>query len=340
MRNPNGYGSVVKLSGNRRNPYMARITVGWKESGYPIYKPIGYRKTREEGLILLAEYNGNPYDIDAAKITMQELFDKWEERDFPKMPKKTVNTYRSAFKKHCKSLHKTPYRAIKAFHMQKVINECGLGYSTQGAIRSVFTNLDALAMEMDIIIKKNSDLVHAAAATASSKKPFTDEEINTIWSHQAEPLADTVLFFIYGGWRIGELLTMETENVNLEDHWYKGGSKTEAGKERVVPIHDLIFDAVERRAKESNKYLISVNGNQVSEGKYYKFWNEYMQLCGIADHTTHDGRHTLRSKLDSAGANKVCIDMIMGHKNKDIGERVYTHKTLEELRNALLLVTR
>ena len=31
MKNPNGYGGVTKLPGNRRRPYRARITVGWKE---------------------------------------------------------------------------------------------------------------------------------------------------------------------------------------------------------------------------------------------------------------------------------------------------------------------
>lgn len=29
MRLPNGYGSVTKLSGKRRKPYVARVTVGW-----------------------------------------------------------------------------------------------------------------------------------------------------------------------------------------------------------------------------------------------------------------------------------------------------------------------
>lgn len=31
MRLPNGYGSVYKLSGNRRNPYAVRITIDWEE---------------------------------------------------------------------------------------------------------------------------------------------------------------------------------------------------------------------------------------------------------------------------------------------------------------------
>ena len=46
MKNPNGYGSVVKLSGNRRKPYCARKTSGWNDKGYPIYSVIGYYANR------------------------------------------------------------------------------------------------------------------------------------------------------------------------------------------------------------------------------------------------------------------------------------------------------
>ena len=48
MKNPNGYGSVVRLSGNRRRPFVARKTRGWDERGYPIYDTIGYFPTRED----------------------------------------------------------------------------------------------------------------------------------------------------------------------------------------------------------------------------------------------------------------------------------------------------
>ena len=55
-------------------------------------------------------------------------------------------------------------------------------------------------------------------------------------------------------------------------------------------------------------------------------------------HTPHECRHTFRSKLDSAGGNKVCIDRLMGHKSKGTGERVYTHKTLSELQATIELI--
>ena len=52
------------------------------------------------------------------------------------------------------------------------------------------------------------------------------------------------------------------------------------------------------------------------------------------EHTPHECRHTFRSRLDSVGANKKCIDM-MGHMSKDVGARVNTHKTIDVLKAAI-----
>jgi hypothetical protein len=338
MRNPNGYGSVVKLSGNRRRPYCARKTAGYNEKGHPIYKPIGYYAKREEALVALAAYNGDPYDLDMAKITMRQLYEWWAGRDFPKMPKATASAHKSAFA-HCAALHDRPYRSIRAFEMQGCIDGCGLGYATQGGIKSLFAKLDIFAKELDVPVKQHSALIHAAPAPPTSKNPFTGEEIDLVWRHAGEPLVDTILILIYSGWRINELLSMECKDVDLGEGWYKGGLKTRAGRNRVVPIHDLVYGFVAGRVAEGGGHLINHGGRKVGKGKYYQFWNGFMERHGMS-HTPHDARHTFRSLLDSAGANKVCIDRMMGHSSPGVGERVYTHKTIEELRRAISLVTR
>ena len=68
MKLPNGYGSVTKLSGNRRKPYLARVTLGWitdEQTGKTVQNrvPLGTFKTKKEALQALAEYGANPYDI-------------------------------------------------------------------------------------------------------------------------------------------------------------------------------------------------------------------------------------------------------------------------------------
>lgn len=57
------------------------------------------------------------------------------------------------------------------------------------------------------------------------------------------------------------------------------------------------------------------------------------------DHTSHDCRHTVRSKLDSAGGNKVAIDRIMCHASEGTGEKIYTHKSVDELSLTMELLT-
>lgn len=56
MRNPNGYESVFKLSGNRRKPFAVRITQGYTGDGKQIYKYLSYHITRRETMQALAAY--------------------------------------------------------------------------------------------------------------------------------------------------------------------------------------------------------------------------------------------------------------------------------------------
>lgn len=329
MRLPSGYGFVSKLSGKRRRPYIIKKTVGWNEKGHPIIEIVGYAATREEGLALLAQYNHDPWDVDKAKLTLQGLFDLWKEMKVSKLGKSNQASLMAAFK-HCSALVNKPYKQIKAFQMQDTIDSCGKGYSTQAAIKNLWSHLDRFALEMDIISKCYSDLLTSDPVPPTSRLPFTDDEVNTLWDHVGEPWVDTVLIFIYSGWRISELLALTPEDVDLEAGTMKGGTKTKAGKNRVVPIHSKIRPLVEARLAEGGPRLISYNGKAVSQTLYRTFWADIMKRLKL-DHTPHECRHTFESRLDSAGGNRRCIDLLMGHVSKDTGNRVYNHKTLEEL---------
>ena len=132
---------------------------------------------------------------------------------------------------------------------------------------------------------------------------YSDEEIKTLWSKLYEiNNVDIILIMIYTGLRPTELLEIQTENVHLDEKYMVGDMKTEVGKDRIIPLNDKIIPLVKNRYDANKKYL------------------------------PHDGRHTFASLLDSAGANDVCIKLIMGHSMKnDTTKGTYTHKTLEEL---------
>ena len=338
MRHPNGYGSVAKLSGNRRKPYVVRKTKGFDDRGYPIYDLIGYYPTRQEGLIALAEYNKNPYDISNRKITFAELYALWLEKKAHKLGDSNVRMLKTAYNKHTLSLRTTPYRDIKSFHMQDVIDKCEKSYATKNGIKNLFYHLDRFALETEVVDKTYSQLTLAESIPETTKTPFTSDEIAKVWSKQDEAWMDSVLIFLYSGWRISELIGLQRDNVDITAGTMTGGVKTQSGKNRIVPIHSKISDIIKRRYDEGNEYLLSHKDIKLTLKTYYNIWDDLMKSCGL-DHTPHETRHTLRSAMDSAGANKVCIDLIMGHKSKEVGERIYTHKTLQELKDAIELVT-
>lgn len=332
MKNPNGYGTVTKLSGNRRKPYVVKEGISGKQ------KPIGYTATREEGLILLAQYNNDPWDIETDKITFRELYELWLEKRAVKLGKSNKSSLKSAYN-HCSKLNKMRYKQIKSYQMQDCIDSCGCGYSTQGAIKNLFGHLDRFAMELDIISKCCSDLLTSEPIPETTKEVFSNAEVSRLWENEKLEWVDSILFFLYSGFRISEMIELKIETIDLEQQTMTGGTKTAAGKNRVVPIHSKILHIVQNRVKQSKSgYLFEYQGRKLNQTQYREFWNDIMQKLKM-QHTPHECRHTFRSRLDSAGANKVCIDRLMGHKSKGTGERVYTHKNIEELRLNIELIT-
>ena len=344
MKNPNGYGSVTRLTGKRRKPFWVRKTVGFNDKGHPIYETIGYCSTREEGNILLAEYNKNPWNIEQANITLQELFDLWKEKKAPKLTESNQKALIYTFK-HVKKLSGMKYAEIRSYHMQDCIDTCGCGYSTQGAIKSFWGHMDKFALELDVIKKMYSDLLTSDSIPETSRERFSDDEIKKVWKMWEDFKAgkefpeeihaensDIVLILLYSGFRISELFEMKTENVDLDQQTFKGGMKTAAGKNRIVPIHSAILPMVKDRVQQGSDLFLSIPKHTFRR----RTWLPLMKYLGM-DHTPHECRHTFESVLDSKGANRRCIDLMMGHSSKDVGNRVYNHKTLEELKEAIEL---
>ena len=334
-RNPNNYGSVTRLSGNRSRPWVVRVTM-YDGEGSGRQVPVAYAATREQANILLAQYNNNPWNVDRDKVTLAELYQQWLKLRAPKLGVASQGALKSAYR-HCSQYYGLRYRAIRAYQMQDCIDNCGRGYATQAAVKNLWGHLDRFAFELDIIEKMYSTLTTAPPIPEGKRQPFSPDQIAALWQRQSEDWVDTVLIYLYTGFRLNELLDMRTADVNLEDGYFKGGLKTAAGKERIVPIHPRIRPLVERLVARRTEYLFTLDGYKLKQFQYYKIWKEVMGKIG-ADKTPHEARHTFETLLDNAGGNRKCIDLLMGHRSKDVGNRVYNHKTLSQLRDTIGLL--
>lgn len=335
-RNPNGYGCVTKLSGKRSRPWVIKVTV-YDAEGHHKQVPVDYAATEEEANIILAKYNDNPWNIDRNKVTLLELYRRWAEVKCPSLSKANQGVLKSAFR-HFRDCYGMIYRNIRTYHMQAIINNCQKSYAVQRNIKALWGHLDNFAYECDIIDKMYSITTTSAPAPETSRTPFTNKQIDDLWKIQDEPWVDTVLIYIYTGFRLNELLSMHTDQVNMVEKYFQGGSKTNAGKGRIVPIHPRIEPLVVSRIQQGNKFLISHDGTQTKQSIYYAEWKTIMKKINADGKTPHEARHTFETNLDNAGGNRKCIDMLMGHKSNDIGNRVYNHKTLEQLRETINLL--
>lgn len=331
MRNPNGYGSIAKLSGNRRRPYWVRKAVTrWKENGQPIYETIGYYATRKEAMQALADFNENPYDISQNRLTFAQVYEKWSSKKFQEISASAVRTYKSAYN-YCKPLYNLKMNEIKVGQLQDVIDHADVGATTRARIKSMLNLIYDYCMKNEIVKKDLSQYLTKPKIETSEKIPFSAEEIEILWDNVNHPFVDDVLILIYSGWRASEYAGLQTEDIDLENMTMKGGIKTDAGKGRIVPIHHKILPLIQKKYNKENEYLRSDGYD-----KLYRDFCSVMKTLGMS-HTPHETRHTFITVLDDAGANKTAIQRLVGHASRDVTSKVYTHKDIEQLRKAVEL---
>lgn len=341
MKLPNGYGTVYKLSGNRRKPYIARKTIGWDDNGKQLFSTIGYYASRQEGLMALAEYNNNPYDLILSKLTFAEIYQKWYDNTFDdNSNRSTVKNYNTAYKR-CEPLYKMKMSDIRLQHMQNIIDECP--NQTASRVKILLNKLFQWCLQREYI-KKNyaENLTLPKYEQKTQRRAFKKEHIELLWNiADTNPNVPIVLMLLYSGVRINELLSLKKDDVNLAEQWFKvRASKTNAGI-RIVPIADKVLQYWEGFMERSRcPYAVcTAAGEQLTYDNFRKYyWHPLMEQLNL-DYIPHETRHTCNSLLIMSNCNPTIRKKIMGHKSQmDIGEAVYGHIYNEELLKAINLI--
>lgn len=331
MKLPNGYGTVTKLSGKRRKPFCVKITCGYTDDGKQIRKIIDYAETRAKGIQILAEYHTSPYDIDLRKTTFKLLYEQWLPwKTSTGISKKSITRYTNAYK-YYKTIWNLPFIEITIMQIQKIIDNCEYGYATKSDIKTLFCQLYEFAKSIGLPVKNLSTKVINLGKKVKSDahRPFTEDEIKKLWEHIELEYVDIILLNIYTGMRPAELIN--PSELHIDDQYLVAGVKTEAGIDRIIPLHDKILKIAK------NIYLN--NKKEISYQQYNKAFKRVMNALNLSsEHTPYDCRHTFATRMDNVGANKLCIKIIMGHAIQDITDNVYTHKSLKELLEAVNLL--
>lgn len=364
MRLPNGFGTISEIKGkDLRNPFRAMVTVGKDEKGKPIrklLKPQSYFHTYNDAYAALIEYNKNPYDL-TEDTTCNTIFEHWFEQHCKiASSSSSIRHYQNAWK-YCGAIYNMPVRDIRARHIKGCM-ENGIAMirgkpqtppvRVKKNIKILFNQMLDYALEYELVDKNYArtfnlpdDIVKEINTVTNEHIAYSEEEIDALWKHTDDLYVQMLLVQCYSGWRPKELMELAIENINLEEWTFMGGVKTDAGKDRVVPIHSAIRNIVTKKYNEAvkNKSMflfnrVGANGGMVPI-TYTTFNKELARLLKEYNlntkHRLHDGRIHFVTTAKKSGLDEYAIKYIVGHKISDITEKVYTRRETDWLKTEI-----
>lgn len=341
MRKPNGFGSIKKLSGNRRRPYVYVIT---RPDGRR--EPVEYFVTQAEAEIYQMDYVKEHYQrpLPGHKVTFSELFYRWLPVHIADIEpaQSTIDNYHNSFR-HCTALQEMPAAGLKFKDFQEVIDRMKkerLSFSSLKKVRSMISLVLSFGIQYEIVTVNYAPLLKLGKnKPVKPHKPFTRQAINRVWQHADLPGADAILILLYTGMRCGELLNLTKKDLNLRTRVFRITKSKTASGIRTIPIHSRILPFVLARMQRPGKTLIADDtGRPYSYARFCSLWEKVLSACNVHGHTTHDCRHTVATLLDNAGANEAAKKRILGHAGSGVTEAVYTHKNLLQLRKTIQLL--
>ena len=340
-RLPNGFGQISEIKNrNLRKPFRAMVTVGKDKFGRPICKPLkpeSYFSTYNDAYTALVEYNRNPHEL-SPDITLNDLYERWSKKHFETITGSTISFIKSSWAL-CSSVHNMKLKDLRGYHIKDLIANMEGKPSTQTRTKATFNSMLDYAVEYELVDRNVSrqfaiskDIVKSAMTVKNSHMAFTNEEIDKLWNAvDTLEYVDAILIQCYSGWRPQELCLLEIENIDLENWTFKGGMKTDAGKDRVVPIHPRIRELVQREYNSSVKadspYLFSKTGKLLKYSQYATIFANIVKTLNLnPKHRPHDGRKHFVTMAKKYGVDEYAIKYFVGHHITDITEQVYTQR--------------
>ena len=350
----NGTGSAYKRGGS----WVAQVIVDWRVSAenkplIPVKVTKGGFKTRDKALqycpILKAEYNG-PSAVD---MTLQQVYDAWEPWYAPRVGSSTMDGYRAAFA-YFKNLANTKITDITADDLQRCMDACPKGKRTHQNMKVVAGLIWKYAKSKHIVSQVESETLYTGRGQSKKREALTDIEVEKIRQAIGKyRYAEYIFALCYLGYRPGEMLELRKDQV-IE---HKGrlflieGKKTEAGRNRTVPVHQKIEDIIRARlmvpgtdlifpqyvfskASKKNDHIPQLTAFKEMSDNYFReeVFKPMMAALGIAaGKVPYGARHTFSNKLKDAEGNDIDKAALMGHSDYTFTQTKYQSTDLDEL---------
>ena len=203
-------------------------------------------------------------------------------------------------------------------------------YDTRKDIKRLLSQLYIIAIRDDYVDKNRSEYITLPVRNVAERQIFTAEEIKILWNDfKTDPshIIAGMITMLYTGIRPGELLTIRTENVRLQEHYMTGGIKTEKGKNRKIIIPDKLIPILNYLISESqNGRILYYN----PKNEFYTAWKEARARLNLREELSpYCCRHTYITNLTALNVSPAMLQELAGHEDYDT-TLLYTHLSVED----------
>nr|DAU38351.1 MAG TPA: Integrase [Caudoviricetes sp.] len=375
-RRTKGTGSIYIRKDNKSKPYAAASSV----TGKQVY--LGAFATKREAENALKDYEYNP--VNGFNMTLEQLYEKWiKTKAYQKLGDSVKSNYASAYIK-LKPLYKRKFRDLRTSDYQYIIDYydnphhevgaggklkyldkngkgtykvtntpkiCeGLGYSALHKVKCLLTTLYTFAMKEDIVNKDYATFIELPEQEETTATRFTEVQLELIKQNVGKvPYMDYIYIMCYVNFRVSEFLELTPDRYKVTDsgiHYFVGGKKTDAGKDRIVPVHPKIQQLVQKCIENEGETIFcrihggSEFGKAMNKDYFLKYcFRPAMQAIGLSDeYTPHSCRRTFSTRMSAAGAREEDIIALMGHTDYKVDIDHYIIQEVDTLYNAIKLL--
>ncbi|WP_443960973.1 tyrosine-type recombinase/integrase [Ruminococcus sp.] len=375
-RRTKGTGSIYIRKDSKSKPYAAASSV----TGKQVY--LGAFATKREAENALKDYEYNP--VNGFNMTLEQLHEKWmKTKAYAKLGDSVKSNYASAYIK-LKPLYKRKFRDLRTSDYQYIIDYydnphhevgaggklkyldkngkgtykvtntpkiCeGLGYSALHKVKCLLTTLYTFAMKEDIVNKDYATFIELPEQEETTATRFTEVQLELIKQNVGKvPYMDYIYIMCYVNFRVSEFLELTPDRYKVTDsgiHYFVGGKKTDAGKDRIVPIHPKIQQLVQKCIENEGETIFcrihggSEFGKAMNKDYFLKYcFRPAMQAIGLSDeYTPHSCRRTFSTRMSAAGAREEDIIALMGHTDYKVDIDHYIIQEVDTLYNAIKLL--
>ena len=243
LKASSGNGSITRMSGTRRKPWLLRMPIPDPHTGITVMKAVGTYVTREEAEAVRAEMMKRPA-TPYQDSTLQDCFRMFKEsREYKGRSDKARELYDIAWK-YLRPLWHFKIAALYAQDFQNILDKMadnGLSQSMLEKERTLISKLYRTAIGWRVVDANLASVLKVEGRKSPEREIFTDEQVTLILSQKNTPTGQMVIALLACGVRIYELLHFKHEDFHRTESgaYLIGGCKTEAGRNRIIPILDF-----------------------------------------------------------------------------------------------------